>query len=213
IPQRARRPAQGFSRRGQQGETAASYSHGARREQIQWLPARSYRQWRDVGLRGYDAQGLPDPSFRGRWADRNALFADLMVRTGMRLAEQSSLTVFDIPMLRAQRGYHRFWLPGAVAKSGSARWIYVPASILGALDARTEWERRSETTSTEAQGRFKIDSEEIVLFESSTMASLGTAGVYAKLRQLRPEENSLPLASGTSGLEPGCLRLTEDGLP
>jgi len=213
IPQRARRPAQGFSRRGQQGETAASYSHGARREQIQWLPARSYRQWRDVGLRGYDAQGLPDPSFRGRWADRNALFADLMVRTGMRLAEQSSLTVFDIPMLRAQRGYHRFWLPGAVAKSGSARWIYVPSSILRELHAYIDVDRRMVITRAQAQGRYQLDSEEHVLLDDRKMAFLGTAAGSAKLSQLSPDEKRLLLVNGPSGLEPASLWLTEDGLP
>jgi len=80
-----------------------------------------YRSWRDTGLRGYGADGLPGRRFRGRWAARNALFADLMVRTGMRLTEQASLTAPEIPRNGGGQAYHRFWLPVAIAKGGSAR--------------------------------------------------------------------------------------------
>ena len=37
-----------------------------------WLTPAEYRRWRDTGLRGYRADGLPDAGFRGRWASRNA---------------------------------------------------------------------------------------------------------------------------------------------
>ncbi|MEU5847955.1 site-specific integrase [Saccharopolyspora shandongensis] len=87
IPQRERRstPVEAGRPGGTMGgETPATYSHGAGRERIEWLPAASYRQWRDVGMRGYIPEGLPDPRFRGRWAARNATFCDLMVRTGLR---------------------------------------------------------------------------------------------------------------------------------
>jgi hypothetical protein len=42
-----------------------------------------------------------------------------MVRTGLRLAEQSALTVFEMPLDRGLGGYQRFWLPAAIAKGGS----------------------------------------------------------------------------------------------
>jgi hypothetical protein len=44
---------------------------------------------------------------------------DVMVRTGLRLAEQSALTVFEMPLDRGLGGYQRFWLPAAIAKGGS----------------------------------------------------------------------------------------------
>lgn len=43
--------------------------------------------WRNVGLRGELPDGRPDPTWRGRNAERNALFADSLVYTGMRLGE------------------------------------------------------------------------------------------------------------------------------
>jgi hypothetical protein len=83
---------------------AGTASHGASRLKIEWLPADSYRRWRDVGMRGYCPAGVLDPTFRGRWAARNATFCDLMVRTGMRLSEQAALTVFETPLDRAWAG-------------------------------------------------------------------------------------------------------------
>jgi hypothetical protein len=51
---------------------------------------------------------LPDPRFRGRRAARNAVFVDLMVRTGLRLAGQSSLSVFEVPTLRGAGSQNRW---------------------------------------------------------------------------------------------------------
>jgi hypothetical protein len=73
-------------------ETPAEAAHDARRVALAWLPPASYRRWRDVGIRGYRPDGLADRAFRGRHASRNQAFCDLMVRTGLRIAEQVSLT-------------------------------------------------------------------------------------------------------------------------
>ena len=72
---------------------------GPRRE-VKWLPPKSYWLWRNVGLGGFDSKEMPRRGFRGRWAARNAAYADSMVPTGLRLCEHSALTVFD----RTQRG-------------------------------------------------------------------------------------------------------------
>jgi hypothetical protein len=128
VPQPARRraPAEaGWAARRDGGEQRpATYARDAVRERVEWMPPASYRLWRDVGVRGFAPGGLPGEGFRGRWAARNAVFCDLMVRTGLRLSEQAAVTV---PLDRTADGYQRFWLPAAIAKGGSARWIYVPA--------------------------------------------------------------------------------------
>src|SRR5437667_3409449 len=48
-----------------------------------------------------------------------------MVRTGMRPTEQGSLTALEIPKGGGGQAYHRFWVSVAIAKGGSARWVYV----------------------------------------------------------------------------------------
>jgi hypothetical protein len=156
IPQRPRRPlppTAGRRRRGEAETTPATYSHGAGREKIEWLPPPTYRRWRDVGVRGYTPNGLLDSGFRGRWAARNVLFSDVMVRTGLRLAEQSTLTVFEMPLDRGLRGYQRFWLPSAIAKGGSARRVYVPESLVGESIAYAEIDRADVIEQARAAGR------------------------------------------------------------
>lgn len=115
IPQRRQRPlppTSGCRGRREAATTPATYSHGAAREKIEWLPPAAYRRWRDIGMRGYTPNGLLNSGFRGRWAARNALFSDVMVRTGLRLAEQTALTVFEMPL---DRGL------GAINDSGCRR--------------------------------------------------------------------------------------------
>jgi hypothetical protein len=80
VPQRARRAAADRHRHGaDQAMVPAAQARGTSWDEVQWLTPVQYRRWRDTGLRGYRADGLPDAGFRGRWASRNALFADVMV--------------------------------------------------------------------------------------------------------------------------------------
>src|SRR6266702_1134438 len=123
-------------------------------ERIEWLPPASYRLWRDVGLRGYGPDGLPSDRFKGRWPARNATFTDLMARTGMRLSEQASLTVMEMPLQVGMGGYQRFWLPGAIAKYFSARWVYVPHSVVRELAAYAELDRAEVVQDARAAGRY-----------------------------------------------------------
>lgn len=54
--------------------------------------------WQNVGLRGEVPEGGADPAWRGRHGERNALFTDGLVHSGMRLGE-GSLLVPEVPPL------------------------------------------------------------------------------------------------------------------
>jgi hypothetical protein len=58
---------------------------------VKWVTPRTYRLWRDIGLLGYDPDGQPDPSWRGRNDGRNAAFTDLLFSSGLRLREGGCL--------------------------------------------------------------------------------------------------------------------------
>lgn len=215
IPQRPRRPAPGSGRHGRgEEETAATYSHDARRERIQWFPAKSYRQWRDVGVRGYGPNGLHDAAFRGRWAARNSAFMDLMVRTGMRLTEQASLTPFELPRVSGRGGYQRFWLPASVAKAGSARWVYVPNSVLRDLADYAEVDRREIIDNARAKRRYRRMNGQLLIVEhGQTVASVPGATGKVKVSELTPEERGRLFVDGLDGLEPAAFWLNEYGMP
>jgi hypothetical protein len=50
---------------------------------VKWLTPRAFRLWRDVGLRGYGADGRPDAGWRGRHDSRDAAFADVLFASGV----------------------------------------------------------------------------------------------------------------------------------
>ncbi|PWV71307.1 Site-specific recombinase XerD [Prauserella marina] len=217
IPQRPVRqpPIESGRRRAAGGETPATASHGAAREKIEWLPADSYRRWRDVGMRGYTPAGLPDPAFRGRFAARNSTFCDLMVRTGMRLSEQSALTLFELPLARGLGGYQRFWLPPVIAKGGSARWIYVPESVVADLIAYGEIDRAEVIADARAAGRYRRARRPFVVEDPtrSRPQARQPGGAPIKVRQLDLGERRNLYIDGPDGLEPAAFWLSEYGLP
>src|SRR3546814_15399641 len=55
-----------------------------------------FRSFREVGLRGLTVEGTERPGARDRNGARNALFADLLVTTGLRLEEASHLLAAEI---------------------------------------------------------------------------------------------------------------------
>lgn len=74
---------------------------------------------------------MTSPGCRSRWISRNAAHSDLMVRTGMRIFEQSAVTGVELPAgPGTAAGFPRFWLPEAIAKGRSARWVNVPGSVV-----------------------------------------------------------------------------------
>ncbi|MET8759903.1 tyrosine-type recombinase/integrase [Lentzea sp. NPDC004782] len=193
----------------------ATYSHDAVRERVEWLPPVEYRQWREVGVRGFTAAGLPDERFRGRWAARNAAFCDLMVRTGLRLSEQAALTVFEVPLDQGVGGYQRFWLSPSIAKGGSARWVYVPASVIADLVAYTEIDRPAVVEA--AQDRYRQVRRPLVVPDPVRPVAIQVtaAGVRRRLKvaQLDAAERRALLVEGPDGLEPALFWLGEHGWP
>ncbi|MFD3458261.1 tyrosine-type recombinase/integrase [Nocardia fluminea] len=221
IPQRSRRPgpvAVGWAgRRSLDEQRPATYSHDSAGDRIEWLPPSDYRMWRDVGVRGFTAAGLPDERFRGRWAARNATFCDLMVRTGLRLSEQAALTVFDVPSERKVFGYQRFWLTSAIAKGGSARWVYVPASIVTELDVYRRVDRADVVADAQCRYRRRAASGLSVVEDPSKPVATRVIGAgvarRVKVSELDPTERRSLMVASERGLEPAAFWLGEHGWP
>ncbi|MFE2031926.1 hypothetical protein ACFXBB_01450 [Streptomyces scopuliridis] len=68
-----------------------------------------------------------------------------MIRTGLRLCEQSALTVFVLPDLPAPGSgivNARTVLPNEISKGSSGRAVYTPVSTLRDVWDYMEWDRR-----------------------------------------------------------------------
>ncbi|MGC0367082.1 site-specific recombinase XerD [Rhodococcus sp. 27YEA15] len=194
-----------------------TYSRDVNRDNIEWIPQASYRQWRDAGMKGMTADGLPRPAFRGRWAARNAAFCDLMVRTGLRLAEQSALTVFDLPTEPRPVSYQRFRLPLSIAKGSSTRWVYVPESIVRELINYRDIDRRQIIDDARARGQYDKIVRPLVIENPARPVAVDytSAGVKVsvKLSNLDHADRRRLYIAGDLGLEPASFWLTERGMP
>jgi len=220
IAQRQRRPAPaGRQHGGLAGTAPAAQARDIRWDLVEWLTPAQYRSWRDTGLRGYGADGLPDQRFRGRWAARNALFADLMVRTGLRLTEQASLAALEVPQRGGGQAYHRFWLPAAIAKGGSARWAYVPDGIARKVGEYIATDRADVIEQARARGAYDRIASPLVIEDPGVrhprVTVRGQAGSTAQVPvgQLEPHERARLLVRTAGGLEPAALWLGEHGMP
>jgi hypothetical protein len=84
-------------RGGTVAEVPANRATGVRAANVKWFTPRTYRLWRDTGLRGYTVGGLPEAGWRGRNEGRNAAFADLLFESGLRLREAGCLLTIEVP--------------------------------------------------------------------------------------------------------------------
>lgn len=188
------------------------------RRGIEWLPAPSYRRWRDVGVLGYDREGLPRDNSRGRWASRNGAFTDSMVRTGLRLEEQASRLVTEVPTGPGPAGYSKSWLPAAIAKRNSARWVYEPASVRRDLTAYAVEDRPFVVEEAREAGLYRKIRRPIVIHEPQTphlarYTSGGFRGETVDVRLLDPRERRRLLVDTEHGLEPAMFWIGEGGMP
>ncbi len=202
--------------RGEVRQVPAEASHTGPRQEVKWLPPASYRQWRNVGLCGFDAGELPRSGFRGRWAARNAAYADSMVRTGLRLCEQSVLTVFELPEIPPPGSgivNARTVLPQAIAKGSSGRAVYWPVSVLRDVRDYMEWDRREMLDYGRTRG-FYTPTRRSLLVEDPSRPAVRMAGRWVPIARLDGVERRRVLVATTDGgWEPAMVWLNQWGLP
>jgi Phage integrase, N-terminal SAM-like domain len=196
-------------RRSDGREVPAEASRTGPRRHIAWLTPAMYRQWRDVGVRGLDLEGRPDPGFRGRFASRKAAYTDLMFRTGLRLAEQTSLSLFEVPELAGGVVNARGWLPARIAKAGSARHFYVPAPVLKDVLDYVEMERAEAVERGLAAGVYERMRDPFIV-EDPSRPRVRLDGRWEPVTKLDASERLRLLIDTGAGLAPAALWLTDD---
>ena len=202
-------------RRGGQAsrEVPAETSHNGPLNDVEWFTPAMYQSWRDVGVRGYLPGGGEDLSFRGRWASRNAAFTDLMIRTGLRIAEQTSLSMFELPEYIPGLSNFRTVLPDAIAKGGSGRAIYIPGSVLKDVWDYVEMERADAVEYARSRGLYEQIPDPLFIEDASRPRVVRPGGSRRAIRDLGVEERRRVLVRTVRGLEPAALWLNQFGLP
>jgi site-specific recombinase XerD len=191
--------------------TVRAREPGARRGDLRFVGLDHFLSFRDVGLRGRQLDGCEDATWSGRHGERNALFAELLVTTGLRLEEAASLLIIELPLadrIRAAPRSFPFRLPASIAKGGRSREIRLPARLLHRLADYVAIERANALTN------FR-DSGSIVVADGPTRGAIGLIDVTGQVRSVRldvlspTERRRLVTSSG----EPMILWLNEAGRP
>jgi site-specific recombinase XerD len=191
---------------------------GARNGDMRFLDLPRYQVLRDVGLRGRLPDGREDPTWRGRNGERNALFAELLITTGLRLQEASNLLLNELPALDTRSDSTArslaFRLAAATAKGSRGRDIRMPIRLIGQLQDYARIERENALGRARRSGRNRRTHSPIPVVGYEHRALRLTDAdctVRASIDQLTPSERTR-LVDATTGA-PLALWLTEDGLP
>lgn len=180
----------------------------ARRHDTRYIDLGRYLLFRDVGLRGRRPDGSEDPAWRGRNGERNALFAELLVTTGLRLTEAGSLLLAELPRQTEPRSRSvPFDLPGPIAKGGRPRRIRIPRRVLALISDYVDLERTISAARSEP-----VVSDPLWLMPEGGKAT-GAAGKRVRLDRLTSTERRRVLIGAPGRAQHGLLWLTEAGRP
>lgn len=212
-----RREASG--RRGVFDGRNTAYEPAAEQNNIKFVSLEHYRFFRTVGLRGYLRSGEERPRARDRNGERNALFADLMVSTGLRLEEATSLFSSEMLGLARRRSrcrQIRFDVAPLTTKGDRGRTILIPRKHIAKINdyieieracavekfrARKSWQRLDRPIFAEAVG-------------DGAATSFSIDGAIVPLDRLTPDERArLVICADNAPQEPAALWLSEIGLP
>lgn len=209
------------TRTGDTVEVPTVRARDVRSSNVKWLTPRAFRQWRDVGLRGFTADGRRDEQWRGRNDDRNAAYADLLFSSGLRRTEGGSLLTIELPSLASTTPrYVPAQLAAAVAKGRRPRTFYVGIEPLRAILAYCATTRRAVIRRAQAEGRYSDTAAVRVVTKVTGRAERvahwttrsGKPG-KSSLDSLAPGERKLLFTEGPGGIEPLWLWLGENGQP
>ncbi|HVV51038.1 MAG TPA: site-specific integrase, partial [Polyangia bacterium] len=204
---------------GRRGHIAArndACERAAKRSDVRFVTLEDYRVFRDVGLRGLTLEGAERPGARDRNGARNALFAELLVTTGLRLEEASSLFAAEVPGAAAAAD-RQIWLelPAGLTKGERGRRVLLPRRLAQQISAYRAVERAAAVTKFHARGGWGA-------IDRPIFADVIPQGAVLRLRDgptvpldaLTPDERARVVLCGDGApREPAALWLTEVGQP
>ena len=197
-----------------------AYERTAKRSDVHFLSLDEYRAFRDVGLRGLTVDGTERPGARDRNGARNALFAELLVTTGLRLEEASFLPASELAVLVSPASRSRqAWLalPSALTKGDRGRSVLLPRRLPQQIAAYVGAERSVAVAKFAARSGWRAI-ERPIFFHRPALGALGVAlcaGRTILVDALTPDERGRLVICADDGTpqEPAALWLTEVGQP
>lgn len=189
-----------------------------RRTAAKWLSPEAYRQWRNIGLAGFTAEGLPAASWAGVNEDRDLAFTDGLFGTGLRCGEWSSVLTVEVPVF-GDRRLRRCWLAAQCAKRRVGRPYWMPAKVARAARFYMEEGSRAAAVARAQRAGVYERVADRWLVESvrdgQVLVVRDEAGQRREVRldALGPQRRMKLFGQSSAGLEPLWLWLNQDGRP
>ena len=196
-----------------------AYERAAKRLDVRFISLEDYRAFRDVGLRGLTVDGAERPGARDRNGARNALFAELLVTTGLRLEEASFLLASELAALIPDASRRQAWLelPPALTKGDRGRSVLLPRRLLQQIAAYARAERAVAVAKFAARSRWRAIERPIFIHRPSpgALRVAPCAGGTILVDTLPPDERGRLVICADDGApqEAAALWLTEVGQP
>ena len=196
-----------------------AYERAAKQSDVRFISLEEYRIFRDVGLRGLTVAGDERPGTRDRNGARNALFAELLVTTGLRLEEASFLLASELAALFPDISRRQAWLPlpPALTKGDRGRSVLMPRRLLQQIAAYVGVERAVAVAKFAARSGWRAI-ERPIFIRRPALGELGVAlcaGGTIRIDALTPDERGRLVICADDGApqEAAVLWLTEVGQP
>jgi site-specific recombinase XerD len=197
-----------------------AFERGAKRSDVRFVSLEDYRRFRDVGLRGLAPDGVERSSARDRNGLRNVLFAEVLVITGLRLEEASTLLASEVDaLLQAASPDRQIWfeLPAGLTKGDRGRAILMPGRLLQQLRGYIAVERAHAVDKFKTRAGWRAIERPIFIRRPVPGApSLVLQDGPSVLREaLTPTERGSIIICDVDGkpIEPAALWVTEVGQP
>ncbi|WP_343034338.1 MULTISPECIES: site-specific integrase [Chelativorans] len=197
-----------------------AFERRVKRSDIRFVTLEDFRRFRDVGLRGLAPDGAERPGARDRNGLRNALFAEMLVVTGLRLEEASFLLAFEVDALPTSGSAIRqtwFNLPAGLTKGERGRAILVPDGLLQRLRTYIRVERAHAAAKFKArQGWGSMERPIFVrrpVVGSTNVALADGRTVPLEIFSPAERERLVICDPDNAPIEPAVLWLTEVGQP
>ena len=208
-------------RRGRGGRPAQvvaanqAYERAAKGASVPLVAMVEFKRFSEVGLRGLAPDGRARRGAHDRNGQRNALFAEFVFATGLRLEEASSLLAIELPP-RSRARAARLVLPPRLTKGDRGRTIVAPQRILIELHRYNGLERAAACAKFRARGGVRRIADPIYCRAARAGGQLleGVDGLIS-LDELTPSERLRIVFVDAHGapIEAAALWLSETGLP
>jgi len=197
--------------------TGANFFDGTR---VKHTDPSTARHWRDVGLLGYEWDGVPGEQVEATQSLRNCAFFDLLLDSGLRAGEAHSLTVLSRPTIEPGRRMGSSLLQATQTKGNRPRFFYFGGSTVSRIDSYVDGPRNTWIAAARRNGLYNRRAG----WETATVLGAGHnpklvlsspegSDRTRLLSQLSVRERAKILIPDGRDWQPLSLWLTSAGLP